>query len=56
MILAEKVILSLGNKSPTHVTHSRLADTLSKTATSILLKRVHTIPLRFVSSEDTLRD
>ena len=56
MIFAEKVTLSLGNKSPTHVTHSQLTNALFKTATSTLPKRARTVPLGFASNEDTLRD
>ena len=55
-IFAETVTLSLGNKSPTQVTHSQLVDALSKTATSTLPKRAHAVPLWFASNEDILRD
>jgi hypothetical protein len=56
MIFAEKVTLSLGNKSPTHVTHSQLRNTLFKTATSTLPKRARIVPLWFASNEDALCD
>ena len=56
MIFAETVTLSLGKKSQTHLTHSKLADALSKTATSSLPKRAHAVPLWFASNEDTLHD
>ena len=56
MIFAEKVTLSLGNKSPTHATHSQFTNALFKMATSTLPKRARTFPLWFTSHEDTVRD
>ena len=55
MLFAEKVTLSFGTKSPSHVTHSHLTDALSKTATPILSKLARAVPLWFASSGDIHR-